>query len=415
MTLEKQNKTKKIKKIKKNKMIIDLYEKTPQSISSYNLAIKTYFDNFSNFKLAKIKQKELVSAGVNGTVYKVPFVKNKLSMYVALKFIDIYNGNISTADNLYYEYYVGKKFINLYLNKFPCFVETYGIYTKYVGLKNKKRYELHGIPTKLNENLDSSWNESCLQYRRIEITTQYFDNLIDFNSFLNLNPSILELFSLLYQTYYPLNCLGDKYTHYDLHLSNVHLYNPYNKPIFYRYHKTKKNKIITLKSKYVVKILDYGRNYFNNGTTNSNDIITNHIKNAPFCNSNGGYNVCGFLNGYYLIQGNACFKNRIDPDYIYINKPNMSSDLLLLQQVSEFYEDFPFEIEYLKMHGTIENMTNPKNVVTNIFNLLDILEEYLLSLDEYKDLENEMDDVHVILDIYDDGRDYTITEYNNKK
>jgi hypothetical protein len=44
-----------------------------------------------------------------------------------------------------------------------------------------------------------------------------------------------------------------------------------------RYHRN--GKIFKFKSEYIVKIIDYGRNYFNNGTTNTKEIIEIVIDN----------------------------------------------------------------------------------------------------------------------------------------
>jgi hypothetical protein len=58
-----------------------------------------------------------------------------------------------------------------------------------------------------------------------------------------------------------------------------------------RYH-TAKNQIIEFKSEYIVKIIDYGRNYFNNSLLNSNSflsLVCNTKECDPDCGSKYGY------------------------------------------------------------------------------------------------------------------------------
>ena len=63
------------------------------------------------------------------------------------------------------------------------------------------------------------------------------------------------------------------FTHYDLHLDNILVFEPYlEKYIEFKY-TLPSGKIITFKSKYVCKIIDYGRCYFND--KDSNEFLQN--------------------------------------------------------------------------------------------------------------------------------------------
>ena len=71
-----------------------------------------------------------------------------------------------------------------------------------------------------------------------------------------------ELIYVLFQVYAPLALLHDKFTHYDLHTGNILLYEPV-KGCYVEYHYYIKGTVISFKSKYIVKIIDYGRCFFN--------------------------------------------------------------------------------------------------------------------------------------------------------
>ena len=119
-----------------------------------------------------------------------------------------------------------------------------------------------------------------------------------------------DLLNLAMQLYFPLCALGPMYTHYDLHNSNVFLYKPYTgkEYILMRYHDIdyRGNEIglYEFPSEYIVKIIDYGRNYFNNRNIDTNKILKNYVCPAPQCEPS-----CGETKGYSVIQGDA-----FDPD-----------------------------------------------------------------------------------------------------
>jgi len=116
------------------------------ALGVYGSYIKQYFENFRNLSLIdNRKMKRIGSVSVNGFIIEVPFTKNNFTAYTALKC-----SAKSVSDNLFYEYYVGKFFINNYLNIFPCFVETYDCYkfnydTFWFDLKNLNNANINNI------------------------------------------------------------------------------------------------------------------------------------------------------------------------------------------------------------------------------------------------------------------------------
>jgi hypothetical protein len=354
-----------------------------------------------------LKTKQIGQPSGNGFIWSIPFVKEGYTAYTVLKC-----SMRNMADNLFYEYYVGKNFINKYTKKFPCFVETYGSYQ----LTNSKWDELRSKTAKVSMTSDiipytGGFNESCTDSKLLSVLIQHFDSN-RFTSLYNIrmtnsNNIKYEVNPLCYQLIFALSTLGNKYTHYDLHANNVFCYKPYdgNKYIQMNYHSTD-GTIVSFPSEYIMKIIDYGRNYFNNGAKNDTSTILNtQICNNPKCAPN-----CGYENGYKTIQGNA-FNSTIQFHNIFPNKPNQSSDLLFMNQVfSDIFKYWGYSIVYQGQHGTPENLINglPDHKINNIHDARKILQvHYLGTL--HKSIHKKYDSTWekvAVMNIYDDGRDY---------
>ena len=94
------------------------------AIGHYGFMIKSLFEDFRKLSLINVDNiKSLGKPSTNGFVLECPFYKNNYTAYTVLK-----SSASPTADNLFYEYYVGTTFINKLLTRFPVFVETYDCY-----------------------------------------------------------------------------------------------------------------------------------------------------------------------------------------------------------------------------------------------------------------------------------------------
>ena len=108
------------------------------ALGKYDDSIKRFFDNFRNLKdIDNSIVKRIGNPSANGFIVELPFKKLNYTAYTILKC-----SSNARSDNLFYEYYVGKYFINNYLKKLPCFVETYDLYefnsiTSYNEIKYK--------------------------------------------------------------------------------------------------------------------------------------------------------------------------------------------------------------------------------------------------------------------------------------
>ena len=135
----------------------------------------------------------------------------------------------------------------------------------------------------------------------------------------------------------PLAMNVNTFTHYDLHLENVLLYEPVKgKYIQYHYH-LNANTEITFKCCYIAKIIDYGRSYFvdkysPNIVTKTSSNIRYKVCNIKACDSSESK--CGDDYGYGILAPE-------DPpgNFFFISSStrNMSHDLRLLYEIKMYY------------------------------------------------------------------------------
>jgi len=390
--------------------------KNPDSclaLGKYDDSIKYFFDNFRNLNyIDNSNVKRIGNPSANGFIIELPFKKLNYTAYTILKC-----SSRPVSDNLFYEYYVGKYFINTYLKKIPCFVETYDLYefnsnTSYINIKYKANNDtlsdidfksnIHRINT--SEKQYNLFNYSCIKNKLLCILIQHFDKFYSFEHEWNINYDNIkyDLYNILYQVYYGLCLLGSNYTHYDLHNENVFLYKPFdgNMCILLRYHRN--NKVFEFKSEYIVKLIDYGRNYFYNGKISTTQIIKNICKMSE-CVVN-----CGDSVGYSIIKGSM---NNPSFNFYWIDptQPNLSHDLRFASYIKDSLLTNPHmkSFTYNAKYGTPEDMTGDKHNIKSIFDLRDYLEYIIPSFNSAKNEKKYASwKVAATMDIYDDGRDY---------
>ena len=318
-----------------------------------------------------------------------------------------------SADNLYYEYFVGKNFINKYTKIFPCFVETYDSYR----LSADKWSLLATTPTNASFNdggltkYTGGFEDSCTDSKLLSVLIQHFDGS-RFKSLEELtktpnNYNIIQfdVLFICYQVMFVLSTLGSNYTHYDLHGGNVFCYKPYHgkKYIEMNYH-LRDGTIISFPSEFIVKIIDYGRNYFNIDSENTPHILKYKICNNPKCDP-----ACGDTKGYHYIQGNA-YDNRKTMHDMQPNKPNQSHDLRFMKLVfGNIFDSWGIPINYARSFGTPEILASglPRQI-NNIHDAKKLIERHrhnsIAEMTQYK--YNATWSKAAIMHIYEDGRDY---------
>ncbi len=320
-----------------------------------------YFDMNKNMKYIK-SIKQIGEQSVNGSIYMFTYTKEGYSAYSVFKI----NQN-SWSDSLVYEYFVGKTFINKYLNIFPCFVETYNMYVFYSDFKTFTSSSINTEKLKALQHMSKVQNDfalseiakkSCEHGRKtnLGILIQHYDNLKNIESIYD----IFTIYQLLFQVYFCLHVMKNNFTHYDLHAGNALMYKPYigKKYVVMNYH-FNDGSIVKFPTEQIMKIIDYGRCHFNhevNGKTESTMDIVNGLcadttkdYTTDPCYSklyNNDEVFCGETFGMGSVFGENVFDktsnkfSRRNGSFYYINPAtkNVSHDLALLNYINEKYK-----------------------------------------------------------------------------
>jgi hypothetical protein len=304
--------------------------------------IKKHFHNFDKFNLLSKPAKTIGAVSVNGFVKELTYESDGYVANAILKSSAEIN-----SDNLLYEGLVGME-----LNKlgvmFPCFLETYGIYeyssqyTNYL-MKSKKESDqvllqtaLKKIETIEKEHLVKACTVSTLMavliqhLKDVSTIGEKLQAPAEFGAFVSN-----DLLYVLFQVYFPLGALGTYFTHYDLHTNNVLLYEPVKgKYIQYHYHIPQADDTfieVQFKSKYIAKIIDYGRCYFEGdgkGFTKDSKSIYKAVCETKECKN------CGNDKGFGWLEHNP--KTLPNNAFICSQIPNVSHDLRLLYIISKY-------------------------------------------------------------------------------
>lgn len=294
--------------------------------------IKKFFNGFSSFDYVE----NFVMAGVpsnNGFIYAVTYKHRGYAAHAILK-----SSARPTADNLMYEYAVGRQINSSFYNKFPIFVETYDYYYKYPSEAVWRSFKSKKNANKLKDVLvprdDLDYGMSCRESKHICILIQHINDAPTlWKMFGSVSFIQTELINSLYQIYFSLSAIKNRFTHYDLHGDNVLVYTP-NKDKYIEYHfHTLDGEVITFKSQHLIKMIDYGRSYMKDLSEDIRAEVCAEKSCKPRCGSNKGYwmdnNVQHFINSA---------------------KPNVSHDLILINYIQD---------------GLI-NIPRPANTVENI-------------------------------------------------
>jgi len=92
-----------------------------------------------------------------------------------------------------------------------------------------------------------------------------------------------DLIYILYQIYMPLATLASEFTHYDLHIGNVLIYE-LKKDEYIDYEYNFNGDIVKFKCRYIAKIIDYGRAFFDDPSVVSSQSIKKMVCSADLCN-----------------------------------------------------------------------------------------------------------------------------------
>jgi hypothetical protein len=345
--------------------------------------IMNMFGRFADFQYLMGSPREIAS-GSNGVIRLLKFKKTveniSFNSYVTLKVPRSRN-----SDNLGYEYFVGHLCINHFCKYFPIFVQTYGLYqlTRETRLRfiNPVTQVLPVTKTHLTNGLsiiDPLNNPAdlmtvCSSSDFLCLSGQFYNNFITFKTYgeTNTNKNYSDFPFILFQVYYTLHHVKTFFTHYDLHYENVGLVElPGGYHVDYEYELIYNGQpaVIRFKSKYIVKIIDYGRSYFQSQeppNTTSKELIRDITKKNNLClnklefthtNINSKVkNESSDLRFLHMIYGLATFKQ------VFNNYPTLETGIskILFKGNYSTRENLTNSVD-----GTIRNVTDAHNYLS---------------------------------------------------
>jgi hypothetical protein len=271
-------------------------------------------------------------------------------------------------------------YINKYTKQFPCFLETYGLFhykteAEWEVAKDTNQLSMSRLKHSLEPIKNSSdYNYACYQSKFLAVLIQHLkdaDTL--YNTFIT---SDYDYASVLLQVYMTLSHLENEFTHYDLHTNNVLCYQPVReKYIEYHYHFD--NEVISFPSKYMAKIIDYGRCFFHDSDQNNSKVIHKKICGRPFCSPNCGEEEgFGWLNkkpnatGYWISPQN---RNKSHDLKLINGLPSLGNTLKILRSKTVYSNSYGTkEISKSGLPNHIHNVTDMKialiECITNLRN-----------------------------------------------
>jgi hypothetical protein len=378
------------------------------------------FKGFTGFQFIVNPVKTLGKPSANGFVKEIKYVRNGYTAHAVLK-----SALTSESDNLVYEYLVGVKYINRIIKRFPCFLQTYGLYyhtveSDYDELQNAKTNDKKYLNSlNLQSNID--FTKACREPENAAILIQHISSAKPLADYVkSYNPTVkYSMAYILFIIYHALAGLHKTFTHYDLHDSNVLVIEPnLDKFIHYKYHLSD-GTIVEFFCPYIPKIIDYGRSYFDNGNTNSKKIYDKICQTAQCTN-------CGDRLGFQWLDPVPYFG-------ISSQKKNESHDLRLLYVIYDELANIsganPTNFVYTEMiemmkhviygeginnpgdkqYGTDENLTRHPNgnLIANVTDAYEQLKTIITHPDaihENNQMFNDPNDIYGVFHIYEDGR-----------
>ena len=299
--------------------------------------IRKHFDDFDNFDLLSKPAEQIGSVSANGFVKELTYVNRGYVANAVLK-----SAAYSNADNLLYEALVGF-FLNNMSQRYPSFVETYGLYgysadgLAYKECKDNKLTNhavLSAGLTKLAQSAkdigSNTVKASCISPISMAVLIQHLKSAKTIREKCYGRLFVTkDLLYVLYQVYMTLASLSEVFTHYDLHTDNVLVYEPVaGSHIEYHYHMDG-GKETVFRSKYIAKIIDYGRCYYKDESSTSNTSESKSFYDNLVCKVCKPR--CGTGRGYGWMEYKANQMKR--SSYISSQRVNPSHDLRLLYSI----------------------------------------------------------------------------------
>uniref|UniRef100_A0A6C0BLS1 Uncharacterized protein n=1 Tax=viral metagenome TaxID=1070528 RepID=A0A6C0BLS1_9ZZZZ len=306
---------------------------------------------------------------------------------------------LQTADNLYYEYFVGQ-FVNYLATLFPFFVHTYNLvsyqdldaHTTMANMTGKTQSDLGGkIGQWLNKHLQiipfqqvkSHFPEACSNDVRLALLIETVKQPLTLTEIINVRntPETLQrannfvnfdLMSICLLIYGTLATTCQQFTHYDLHPNNILLIRCNDPHGFFEYNlhlydpmTDEENRTITVYSQYLPKIIDYGRCYYHLDESRNSDQFREDL--CQICQD------CGRKSGFRTFNSTPSSETH----YISPHRMNISHDLRLIKIISTWLkmnvplmQSIADQLVYQDQYGTPERSTFGRS--SQIMNVIDM-------------------------------------------
>jgi len=384
------------------------------AFGTYSNEIKKHFGGFANFEYATAPIKRIGSPSANGFINEIQYDHRGYKAYAVLK-----SSVKPNSDNLMYEYMVGQ-YVNKLNKRFPCFVETYGyyIYDDKMKVNDKGVWEFLKN-SKITANMDTikkglilqkttDYAKACKKSKFLAILIQHLKGIVPIRDrFRSPRFVTYELANVLFQIYMPFAVIASSFTHYDLHHENVNVYEP-EKDSYIQFHYYGKDQQISFKSKYIAKVIDYGRSYFKDEEAG----ITSKKIYTELCKEEKCIPRCGSDKGFSWM---ADYKYSPESYWISSQRRNASHDLRLLNEVkigiqknqteqylSSGLKKLLQDVKYDKHYGTPEmQVSGYPNKIHHIIdaafrlkNILSLPEQIQQNEDVYRG-KTKLGDLHI--------------------
>ena len=296
-----------------------------------------YFNKFVDFSMA-VGDLRRIAKGATGQVAEVHYKRGEYSAYAVLKSMGDLKGG---GDNLAYEYIVGVHFINRIFKFFPCFIYTYGLF-KYNTSTDHARVlratvaaaDLSSMLTPLPYSITPSLiNHACEDKAELCLLVQHLHKVKTLKHYLEVAYNkgdtrfLNDLAKVLFILYHALDTLKSVFTHYDFHIKNVLIYElPRVTEFRYEY----PDGVVTFKMKYLPKIIDYGRCYFNYDQNKNFKQLSSEDVRAKICSAEK-CKPCETQRGLQFLTIDT-----FGDGHTQVRKKNISNDLRLLYMIDEY-------------------------------------------------------------------------------
>lgn len=354
-----------------------------------------YFQNLKNYTSQIEKAESFRCLSGNGFVYKLQYTNKSNTYSVILKI-----NQDAQADNLVHEYLVGQC-INEYSKFYPCFAKTYMIgefstpkqanYSAFMHKSITKSFDTYIQPLDVR-NIEQLIINGCRLNEYLTLFTQYIHAKYNLNEYLRSisvgssfcasRPRIIqeasihklyELTAVLHMVYQLLASFADKFTHYDLHLTNVLLVEVPNHQFIHVVFHYPDGRIVQYNMCYIPVIIDYGHCFVDCAQVNSKEIMKTVCKNDSKRDPKGPLNplgpacptMCGNMSGYQQSTDYNEATDRFQPasmknHFIDYTQSNVSHDCRLLHEI----------ILQFNFNSLPRNNFIVKKLVAGIFNKL---------------------------------------------